>query len=73
MAEKEKVVETPKVQVSVVVNEKPVMRFGDNPDENVTKPYRLKEGKRHFGVEPGGVTELNARQAKAFRDKFDPA
>lgn len=41
-----------------------------------TKEFRLLPGKQHshgkYDVQPGDIIHLNARQASAFRDKFEP-
>lgn len=36
-----------------------------------SKPFRLREGKKHFGAKPGDTVYLTEAQAKNFADKFD--
>lgn len=55
----------------VVVSGKPV---GGEPQQQPTKPFRLREGVRHFQegreVSAGETVYLTENQAKAFRDRF---
>jgi hypothetical protein len=57
----------------VVVTGRPFVPTAQAEKPLPTKPFRLKAGAKHFGVEDGAVVELNARQAEAFADKFEPA